>query len=122
METSTLVTIMIIGVVAGVFSGFVGLGGGMIVVPALVFFLGFSQHSAQGTSLAMMLPPIGILAVYNYHRAGHLDIKVALILAASFIIGSYFGSKYAIALPADTVKKVFGVVIILIGIKFLLGK
>ena len=122
METSTLVTIMIIGVVAGVFSGFVGLGGGMIVVPALVFFLGFSQHSAQGTSLAMMLPPIGILAVYNYHRAGHLDIKVALILAASFIIGSYFGSKYAIALPADTVKKVFGVAIILIGIKFLLGK
>ncbi len=122
MEVSTIATIIIIGVIAGVFSGFIGIGGGLIVVPALVLFLGFTQHAAQGTSLAMMLPPIGILAVYNYHKAGHLDLKVAMILATSFIIGSYFGSKVAIGLPADTVKKGFGIIIILIGIKFILGK
>ena len=79
------------------------------MIPALVFFMGFSQQTAQGTSLAVMLPPVGILAAYNYYKAGHVDIKFALILAGTFLIGSYFGSKYALTLPQATLKKIFGV-------------
>ncbi len=122
MELSTLLILIAIGVIAGVFSGFIGIGGGLIVVPALVFFLGISQHAAQGTSLAMMLPPIGILGVINYYKAGHVDLKISMILAVTFILGSYFGSKFAISLSADIIKKVFGVLIILVGIKMILGK
>jgi uncharacterized membrane protein YfcA len=122
METTTVLIIIVIGIIAGAFSGFIGIGGGLIVVPALVYFLGFNQHEAQGTSLAMMLPPIGILAVYNYYKVGHVDFKVSLILAITFILGSFFGSKLAISLSADTIKKAFGVIIILVGIKMILGK
>ena len=91
LSINSIIIILIIGIIAGVFSGFIGIGGGLIVVPCLVFFLGFTQHKAQGTSLAMMLPPIGIMAVYNYHKQGAVDFKVAMILCASFIIGSFFG-------------------------------
>jgi uncharacterized protein len=122
MELSAILIIVIIGIVAGAFSGFIGIGGGLIVVPALVYFLGFSQHEAQGTSLAMMLPPIGLLAVYNYYKVGHVDFKVSLILAITFILGSFFGSKLAISLSAETLKKAFGIIIILLGIKMILGK
>lgn len=118
----TIVIILLIGIVAGTFSGFVGIGGGLIVVPCLVYFLGMSQHSAQGTSLAMMLPPIGAIAVYNYYKAGQVDFKVAAILCLSFIAGSYFGSKIAISLSPDQIKKAFGVFVILVGIKMVLGK
>ena len=125
MELTTILIIIIIGIIAGSFSGFIGIGGGLIVVPALVFFLGFTQHQAQGTSLAMMLPPIGLLAVINYYKSGQInngDLKVSLILATTFILGSYFGSKLAISLNAETIKKAFGVIIILIGIKMILNK
>ena len=118
----SILIILIIGIVAGMFSGFIGIGGGLIIVPALVYFFAMSQHQAQGTSLAMMLPPIGILAVYNYYKSGFVDFKIAGILCLSFIIGSFFGSKIAISLPADTVKRIFGVIIILVGIKMILGK
>ncbi len=119
---SSIILILVIGIVAGVFSGFIGIGGGLIIVPCLVYFFSMSQHAAQGTSLAMMLPPIGILAVYNYYKGGHVDFRVAGILCLSFIIGSYFGSRLSISLPADTVKRVFGAVIIILGIKMILGK
>ena len=119
---SSILIILLIGIVAGIFSGFIGIGGGLIIVPCLVYFFSMSQHQAQGTSLAMMLPPIGILAVYNYYKGGHVDFRVAGILCLSFIIGSYFGSKLSISLPADTVKKIFGGVIILLGIKMIMGK
>lgn len=122
MEITTIFIIIIIGVIAGAFSGFIGIGGGLIVVPALVYFLGFGQHEAQGTSLAMMLPPIGLLAVYNYYKVGHVDFKVSLILAITFILGSFFGSKLAISLNAETLKKAFGIIIIILGIKMILGK
>src|ERR1035437_8900731 len=97
MEITTILVIIVIGIIAGAFSGFIGIGGGLIVVPALVYFLGFGQHEAQGTSLAMMLPPIGLLAVYNYYKVGHVDFKVSIILAIAFILGSFFGSKLAIS-------------------------
>ncbi|HLZ15437.1 MAG TPA: sulfite exporter TauE/SafE family protein [Cyclobacteriaceae bacterium] len=118
----TVVMILIIGIVAGLFSGFIGIGGGLVVVPCLVFFLGMSQHSAQGTSLAMMLPPIGVMAVYNYYRAGAVDFKVAAILCLSFIAGSFLGSKIAISLSPDQIKKAFGILIILLGVKMVFWK
>ncbi len=109
MDTTLLVTILIIGLCAGVLSGMVGVGGGLIIVPALVFFLGMSQHSAQGTSLGLLLLPAGILAVMNYYKAGHVDLKVVGLLALGFIAGSYFGSKWSLALPQDTVRKIFAI-------------
>ena len=118
----TVIIILIIGIVAGIFSGFIGIGGGLVVVPCLVFFLGMSQHSAQGTSLAMMLPPIGVMAVYNYYKAGAVDFKVASILCISFIVGSFLGSKIALSLSPDQVKKAFGIFIILLGIKMVFWK
>ena len=98
MSLTTLLILLVIGLITGMLSGMLGIGGGLIVIPALVIFLGFSQHEAQGTSLAMMLPPIGIVAAINYYKAGHVDIKVALILAVAFIIGSGLGSKLAIVI------------------------
>lgn len=117
-----IIIILVIGIVAGVFSGFIGIGGGLVIVPSLIYFFSMSQHQAQGTSLAMMLPPIGVLAVYNYYKDGYVDFKIAGILCISFIIGSFFGSKVAISLPADTVKKIFGFIIIIVGIKMIFGK
>jgi len=118
----TVLIVLVIGVFAGAFGGFIGIGGGLIVVPCLVYFVGMSQHTAQGTSLAMMLPPIGVLAVYNYYKQGNVDFKVAAILCISFVAGSFFGSKIALSLSADQIKKAFGVIIILIGIKMVFWK
>lgn len=119
---TSILIILAIGIIAGVFSGFIGIGGGLVIVPCLVYFFGMSQHAAQGTSLAMMLPPIGILAVLNYHKQGMVDWKIAAILCITFLVGSFLGSKAAISLPADTVKRIFGVVIIVIGIKMIFEK
>jgi uncharacterized protein len=122
LSMETIITILFIGVVAGVFSGFIGIGGGLIVVPCLVYFLGMSQHTAQGTSLAMMLPPIGFIAVYNYYKAGEVDFRVAAILCISFIVGSFFGSKIAISLSPQSIKRAFGIIIILLGMKMVFWK
>ena len=122
MDITSLIFLILIGFLAGIISGFAGVGGGIIVVPALVLFLGFSQAQAQGTSLAMMLPPIGILAAYNYFKSGYVNIKYAAILAVVFIIGSYFGSKVAVGLPEITLKRIFGVLMLLVAFKMMFGK
>ncbi len=122
MSTSMLLILIGIGIFTGVMAGMLGIGGAVVMIPALVFLLGFSQHMAQGTSLAVMLPPIGIIAAYNYYKAGQVDIKIALILAATFLIGSYFGSKWAINLPQPVLKKIFGVLLLLVAAKMLLTK
>jgi uncharacterized protein len=122
MSTSLLLILIGIGIVTGATAGMLGIGGAIIMIPALVFFLGFSQQMAQGTSLAVMLPPIGIIAAYNYYKAGHVDIKYALILAGTFLIGSYFGSKFALTLPQATLKKIFGVLLLLVAAKMLFSK
>ena len=98
-------------------SGIVGIGGGIIIVPALVFFLGFSQLKAQGTSLGILLLPVGILAVIQFYKQGYIDMKTVGIVACSFVVGGYLGSKIALALPQETVKKVFAVLLLLISIK-----
>jgi uncharacterized protein len=122
MDLTTLLVLVLIGVAAGMLSGFVGVGGGIIIVPALMWLLGYTQHQATGTSLAVLLLPVGILAVINYHKAGNLDWKAALIISATFVIGAYFGSKLSLSLPAATVKKIFGGVMILAAIKLIFGK
>ncbi len=120
MGTSTIIILLVIGLTAGVLSGLVGIGGGIIIVPALVYFLGFSQHAAQGTSLGLLLLPVGILAVMNYFNKGFLDIKVVLIMAIAFVAGAYLGSKLSINLSEEKLKKFFAIVLILIAGKMLL--
>ena len=117
-----LLILIVIGIVTGAMAGMLGIGGAIIMIPALVFFMGFSQQMAQGTSLAVMLPPIGILAAYNYYKAGQVNITFAIILAVAFLIGSYFGSKLALTLPQPLLKKIFGVLLLLVAAKMLLSK
>ena len=122
MSTSMLLILLGIGIISGVMAGMLGIGGAIIMIPALVFFIGFSQQTAQGTSLAVMLPPIGIIAAYNYYKAGEVNIKFALILAAAFLFGSYFGSKLALNLPQEALKKIFGILLLLVAAKMLFSK
>lgn len=122
MSTSMLLILIVIGIVTGVMAGMLGIGGAIIMIPALVFFLGISQHTAQGTSLAVMLPPVGIIAAYNYYKAGQVNIRFAIILAVFFLVGSYFGSKLALNLPQATIKKVFGILLLLVAAKMLFSK
>lgn len=117
-----IVVLLIIGLAAGYLSGLIGIGGGIVIVPALVYLLSVNQKTAQGTTLFMFLLPIGILGVYNYYKAGHIDFKTAGIMAVTFLVGSYLGSKTAIAFDTKLVKQIFAVVIILIGIKMLWNK
>ena len=122
MSTSMVLILIVIGIITGIMAGMLGIGGAIIMIPALVFLLGISQQTAQGTSLAVMLPPIGIIAAYNYYKAGHANIKFAIILAVFFIVGSYFGSKLAINIPQNVLKKIFGILLLLVAAKMLLSK
>ncbi|MBK9177242.1 MAG: sulfite exporter TauE/SafE family protein [Flavobacteriales bacterium] len=122
MDTQTIGLLIIVGLLAGILSGFVGIGGGLLMVPALVWLLGYSQHQAQGTSLAVLMLPVVALAVRNYWKDGMIDWKVVGVIAAAFLAGGYLGSKGALALPADTVKRVFGVIMLVAAIKLILGK
>jgi len=122
MQTDTFLILVVIGLAAGILSGFVGIGGGLLIVPALIFFLGMSQFEAQGTSLAMMLPPIGILAVLNYHKTGNLNWTYAIILAAVFIVGGYIGSKISLSLSPQIVRRIFGVLMLIAAFKLIFSK
>lgn len=119
MSLLTIILLVVIGLVSGALSGLVGIGGGIIIVPALVFFLGFSQKLAQGTSLGILLLPIGILAVIQFYKAGYIDIPVVLVVAIGFIVGSYYGSRIALSLPQDTVKKIFAIFLLLMAVKMI---
>jgi len=120
MSIQTVLLVILVGLAAGVLSGLVGVGGGIIIVPALVFLLGFSQHQAQGTSLGILLLPAGIFAVINYYKQGYIDLKVVLILFIGFVIGGYLGSKISLSLSDAAVKKIFAVVLLMIAGKMLL--
>jgi len=119
MTASTIVLLIIIGLAAGILSGMVGVGGGIIMVPLFVIFLGLTQHNAQGMSLAVMLPPVTFLAVYNYHKAGVIDWKMALIVSAVFVIGGFIGSKFALKIDQVTLKKIFGVMMLIVALKMI---
>lgn len=111
MTAQLFLFLILIGLLAGTLSGLVGVGGGIIVVPALVLFLGYSQQAAQGTSLGLLLLPVGILAVINYYNKGHIDIKVVAIMSVAFILGGWLGSKLALQLSQETLRKIFAIVL-----------
>jgi uncharacterized protein len=119
MDIQTMLIVILVGIAAGIMGGLVGVGGGIIIVPALVYLLGVSQKTAQGTSLALIMLPVGILGVWQYYKQGHVDFKVVGLLAIGFFMGSFLGSKIALSLPQATVKKIFAVLMILIAIKML---
>ncbi len=119
MTVQMVLLLLLIGLAAGMLSGLVGVGGGIIVVPALVFALGFTQQQAQGTSLGLLLLPIGIFAVVNYYKQGHIDIRVVLIMSVAFILGAYLGSKFALSLPEERVRKIFAIILFWAGIKMM---
>ena len=119
MAMQTILILIAVGIVAGMLSGLVGIGGGIIIVPALVLFLAFSQKMAQGTSLGILLLPVGLLGVFQYYKQGYIDMRVVVIISLAFFAGSYFGSKIALSLPQETVKKIFAVLMIIIAVKML---
>ena len=122
MNLTTIIILVIIGFMTGVFGGLFGVGGAIMMIPAMVYFLGVDQHTAQGTSLAVMLPPIGLFAAYNYYKAGQVNIWYALIIAVTFMVGGYFGSKIALHLPEQLMKKIFAVFLILVALKLIFSK
>jgi len=109
MDAGTITALILVGIAAGTLSGLVGVGGGIIIVPALIFFLGFSQLEAQGTSLGLLLLPAGILAVINYYNKGFIDFRVVGIMCIAFVLGGWLGSRLALSLPQELVKKIFAV-------------
>ena len=117
-----IVILLIIGLVAGAISGLLGIGGAIIVIPALVYFLGYSQKVAQGTSLGLLLPPIGLLAVINYYNAGYVNLKAAGLMIITFILGSYLSSKFVVSVPENMIKKIFGVFLLFYAIKLFFEK
>ncbi len=119
MSINTIMILVVVGLLAGFISGSLGVGGGIIIVPALVFFLGFTQHQAQGISLGMMLAPIGLLAFINYHKEGYTNLKFSLLLLAAFFVGSYLGSRMAVQLPAAMLKKIFGGLMLVAGVRMI---
>jgi uncharacterized membrane protein YfcA len=107
--------ILLIGLVVGIVSGIVGIGGGILFVPALIWLLGMDQHKAQGTTLAAMLAPIGILAFMEYYRKGNADLRVGLLLAAGFVVGGYFGAVGAQHISDFWLRRIFAVTLVVVG-------
>lgn len=120
MSATYILGLLLIGLAAGFLSSLVGIGGGIVIVPALVLVYGMNQKLAQGTSLTMLALPVAAVGAYNYYKAGHVDWRVSVILAVAFVFGGYFGSKLVVnVLPIDTVKKIFAGIMIIMGIKYL---
>ena len=119
MSVSTFIILIIIGLLAGLLSGLVGVGGGILMIPLLIIFLGLTQHEAQGTALFAMLPPIGILAAINYYKEGFVKWEYAIVIAFTFVIGGYLGSKLSLSLPPQMVRRIFGVIMLIGAIKLI---
>jgi uncharacterized membrane protein YfcA len=119
ITTTTVLILLAIGLFSGMLGGMVGIGGGIVIVPALIYFLGFSQLNAQGTSLALIMFPVGVLGVINYYKQGHIDFNIVFILAVGFVVGSFLGSKFAMNIPQAFVKKSFAMLMIIIAMKML---
>ncbi|MDD5135463.1 MAG: sulfite exporter TauE/SafE family protein [Phycisphaerae bacterium] len=119
---TNIVLYLLVGLIAGLFSGLIGIGGATIMIPALVLLFGLSQHMAQGTTLAMMVPPIGILAAWTYYKAGFVDFKIAAFLCLGFFIGGLLGAKFAIGIPGHILKKLFGIFLLIISLRMIFFK
>lgn len=119
MSVQTIIILILVGIAAGMLSGLVGVGGGIIIVPALVVFLHFSQKSAQGTSLGILLLPVGILAVWQYYKQGFIDVKIVGLVSLGFLAGGFIGSKLALVLSENVVRKIFALFMIIMAVKML---
>ena len=119
---TNFITYIFLGVLAGILSGLIGIGGGLIIIPALVFGFGFSQHTAQGTTLALMVPPIGILAAWTYYKGGYVDVRVAGLICLGFIFGGLLGAKIATHVSSNVLEKIFGAALLLVSLKMIFGK
>jgi uncharacterized membrane protein YfcA len=113
---------LLLGLTAGVISGLIGIGGGTIIVPVLVFLFGLSQHEAQGTTLALLVPPIGFLAAWTYYQQGYVDLKIAALICVGFFFGGLLGAKLATRLSNIVLERVFGIALLLISLKMILAK
>ncbi|WP_290469308.1 sulfite exporter TauE/SafE family protein [Lacinutrix sp. MedPE-SW] len=124
MDLQIILILIVVGLLAGLFSGMFGVGGGVIMVPLMVFALGYTQHQAQGTSLAVLAVPVTFLAAYTYHKTGEnpINFKYALIIAVCFVLGGYFGTKLAISISESLLKKIFSILLILVAIKMFFSK
>lgn len=122
MTLQVVLLLICIGLAAGILSGLIGIGGGIIMVPLLIYFFGFGQHEAQGTSLAVLAVPVTAIAAYNYYKGGYLDWRYAGIIALCFVVGGYLGSKFAVTIDQKVLKKVFAVILILVAGKMLFSK
>ena len=117
-----IILYVLLGLLTGIFSGMFGLGGGLIVVPALVLIFGLSQHLAQGTTLAMMIPPIGLLAAWTYYSKGFVNLKIAGLLCLGFFFGGLLGAKFVVGLPDLVLRRIFGFALLLISLRMILAK
>jgi len=122
MNTTVLISLIFIGLLAGFFSGTLGIGGSVVMIPLMLLWLNFSLHQAQGTSLAVLAVPVTFAAAYNYYQEGYVNWKYAAIIAVTFVVGGYLGSKLAISINQVLLKKIFGGVLLLVAIKMILGK
>lgn len=117
-----IIILIVIGLLAGIFSGLMGVGGGIVMIPLMIFALGFTQHEAQGTSLAVLAVPVTLIAAYNYYEAGHVNWKYAAVIAVTFVVGAYFGSKLAISIDQVLLKKIFAILLIVVALRLLFWK
>ena len=122
MTYTDIIMLLLIGLFAGTVGGSLGVGGGIVIVPALIFFFGFSQHSAQGTSLAVLMFPVAIFGAYNYYKNGYVNFKYALIIVLAFAVGQYLGSLLSVNLPERVLRKVFGGLVVLVGFRMIFWK
>ena len=113
---------LLLGLIAGILSGLIGIGGAIIIIPSLVLFFGLSQHMAQGTTLALMVPPIGLLAAWTYYRAGFVDLKIAALICAGFFFGGLIGARFATEISDQLLRKIFGIVLLLASLRMILFK
>jgi len=122
MNAIEIITLIVIGLTAGIVSGMLGVGGAIIMVPALVFFMGLTQHQAQGTSLSVLIFPVGFLAFWNYYRQGYVNFKLALVIMLAFLVGGFLGSWVAVRIPERPLKIFFGILIIILGFRMIIKK
>jgi uncharacterized membrane protein YfcA len=122
MDLTTVITLAIIGLFAGFASGMIGIGGGIVIVPALVYFLALSQHEAQGISIGMLLMPVGFLAAYNYYKSGNFHFNYSLTIGITFVLGAFLGSKLSLNIDELLMKRIFGVVMLLLALKMIFSK
>ncbi len=122
MSANEILILILIGLTAGIVAGMSGVGGAIIMVPALVFFMGLTQHQAQGTSLSVLVFPVGFLAFWNYYKQGYVNFKLAIIIMLAFVAGGFIGSYFAIRIPDRPLRIIFGMLIIVMGLRMVLKK